>query len=297
MQKNLRGCLIVAVFATLALGFTLPRPLWAQGTLENPQPGSFQSGIGIVSGWKCTAGTITVTFDSGAPIQAAYGTSREDTRSVCGDANNGFGLLINWNLLGDGEHIVRALADGVEFGSATFTVTTLGTEFLSGVSGSCTITSFPQSGVNVVVRWQESSQNFVIERVEGSLTEGEICTTKSATVIEFDNDSATFTVTNPCTTAGDTLNIIIETSSQNDSTFNACYLSLDFVQNMTQFDSIDYEWFDPTASELEQAFGFCQNLLPGVRVDTVLEAEPGVPLNFNFPFSIFYLDEKILNFP
>ena len=47
---------------------------------------------------------------------AAYGTSREDTLPICGDADNGFGLLVNWNGFGDGPHEVRALADGEEFG-------------------------------------------------------------------------------------------------------------------------------------------------------------------------------------
>ena len=136
------------------------------GTLENPQAGSFQSGIGLVSGWKCTANTITVSFDSGPQLLAAYGTSREDTRSVCGDANNGFGLLFNWNLLGDGVHTIRAFADGVQFASATFTVTTFGTEFLRGASGRYTLLDFPRAGTNVIIRWQESAQNFVIESVE-----------------------------------------------------------------------------------------------------------------------------------
>jgi hypothetical protein len=165
MQKNLYGCLIVAVLTTLALGFASPQLLWAQANLENPSSGSFQSGIGLVSGWKCTATTISISFDGIAVLEAAYGTSRGDTRSVCGDANNGFGLLVNWNLLGNGTHTVRALADGVEFASATFTVTTLGTEFLRGASGTFPLLRFPQSGKNVTVQWQESAQNFVITSV------------------------------------------------------------------------------------------------------------------------------------
>lgn len=108
-------------------------------------------------------------FDDAATFQAAYGTSREDTRSVCGDANNGFGLLFNWNLLGSGTHTVHALADGIEFGRATFTVTTLGTDFLRGAGGRHRLLDFPQAGTDVIVRWQESTQNFVIEAVEESM--------------------------------------------------------------------------------------------------------------------------------
>ena len=132
------------------------------GILENPGPGSFQSGIGLFSGWVCDASQIEIEINDRTRLQAAYGTIRSDTAGVCGDTDNGFGLLFNWNLLGDGTHTVSALADGREFGRATFTVTTLGTEFLTGVRRVETILNFPERGKNVAVEWQEASQNFVI---------------------------------------------------------------------------------------------------------------------------------------
>ena len=61
---------------------------------------------------------------------------REDTQEVCGDTDNGFSFLWNWSNNGDGEHTVRALSDGVEFGTATVTVTTFSTEFLRDTQGS-----------------------------------------------------------------------------------------------------------------------------------------------------------------
>ena len=76
--------------------------------------------------------SVEIEINDTTRIPAAYGTERRDTTSVCGDSNNGFVLPFNWNLLGEGTHTVRALADGVEFDSATFTVTTQGTEFLHG---------------------------------------------------------------------------------------------------------------------------------------------------------------------
>ena len=136
------------------------------GVLENPQPGSFQSGLGVLSGWVCDAQRVDLEID-GTAFQAAYGTSRGDTLGVCGDADNGFGLLFNWNLLADGTHTVRALADGMEFARATFSVTTLGVEFLTGARGSFPLGNFPQPGTTIVIRWQESLQNFFIEGVEG----------------------------------------------------------------------------------------------------------------------------------
>src|SRR5438067_1172736 len=123
---------LAGIFLTLTLAFGAPRSPWAQANLENPRPGSFQSGIGLVSGWVCSANRVDVVFDDAPAVQAAYGTSREDTSSECGKATTGFGLLFNWTLLGDGTHTVRALADRNEFARATFTVTTLGTEFLRG---------------------------------------------------------------------------------------------------------------------------------------------------------------------
>ncbi len=136
-----------------------------RGTLENPSPDSFQSGVGLFSGWVCDAQKIEIDI-GGTLLQAGYGTIRSDTAGICGDTDNGFGLLFNWNLLGDGQHTVRALADGREFGRATFTVTTLGTEFLRGVSGAYRLSDFPRQGRNVLVDWQQASQNFVITGVE-----------------------------------------------------------------------------------------------------------------------------------
>ncbi len=134
----------------IVLGFASPCSLWAQAVLEDPQPGSHQSGIGIIRGWVCQATRIDIEID-GQKVQAAYGTTRGDTQSVCGDSNNGFGLTFNWNLLGDGTHRVRAFADGNQFADVTFSVTTLGAEFLTGRSGGCTVPDFPQTGSRVSV--------------------------------------------------------------------------------------------------------------------------------------------------
>jgi hypothetical protein len=133
------------------------------GALENPGPGSSQSGIGLFSGWFCDANQIDISVDGGAPIQAAYGTPRSDTVSVCGDANNGFGLLFNFNLFGPGQHTAVALADGVAFGSASFNVTTFGVNFLRGANTDTYILpDFPQSGDTTTVQWQQAEQNFAI---------------------------------------------------------------------------------------------------------------------------------------
>ncbi len=137
------------------------------GTLENPAPDSFQSGFGLVSGWVCGAERVEIEIDGTDIFEASYGTDRMDTAEMCDDSNTGFGLRLNWNEFGDGEHTLRALADGEEFGRATFTVTTLGETLLTGASGVYDLPDFPEPNTIVTVEWHEASQNFVIIEVQG----------------------------------------------------------------------------------------------------------------------------------
>ena len=130
-------------------------------TLGNPQPRSFQSGVGVISGWACHAQEIVIELN-GVPYRAGYGTTRPDTQGVCGDIDNGFSLLWNWNNLGPGTHTVRALIDGQEFANTTVRVTTFGEQFLRGVSGTFPIPDFPSPGETKRLRWEQSLQNFVI---------------------------------------------------------------------------------------------------------------------------------------
>ncbi len=145
----------------------LPEPVPAPvGRLENPSAEAFQSGLGLLSGWVCEADQVTLVLNPGTAtaqtLKAAYGTERGDTASMCGDTNNGFGLLFNWNLLGDGSHTIVAQADGEEFGRATVTVTTLGEEFVREAEGECTVADFPETGETTRLVWQAAQQNFVI---------------------------------------------------------------------------------------------------------------------------------------
>ena len=135
------------------------------GFLENPGPNSFQSGIGVISGWVCEADEVLIEFN-GEAQPAAYGTERLDTQDYCGDTDNGFGLLFNWNRLEDGEHTVVALVDGEELGRATIQVTTLGEEFVRGAEGACEAADFPSPGETITLTWQEPLQNFVITAIE-----------------------------------------------------------------------------------------------------------------------------------
>ena len=169
--EPLQGFVIKRFAAVKAAAVPPQTPITAAGgaipgVLENPAPDSFQSGIGLISGWTCAASAVQIRIDNRPAVAAAYGTSRGDTLGVCGDTNNGFGLLFNWSLLGDGAHTIEARADGRLIGTASFTVTKLGATFLSGASGKYTLPDFPQGGRSVDVEWAEGQQKFVIVRMQ-----------------------------------------------------------------------------------------------------------------------------------
>lgn len=192
-------------------GFVEPEPV--PGFLENPTPrpsraivytfeppDSFQSGVGVISGWVCEADEVLIRVKSHVSwwegnhpeiieflreyYLAAYGTERLDTQEACGDTDNGFGLLFNWNQLdNNGEypeptrlspaaeissvnHTVSVYADGVLIGESLVKVTTLGQDFLRGAGGRYVLDGFPDQGSSVTIEWSQSLQNFIIINAE-----------------------------------------------------------------------------------------------------------------------------------
>lgn len=135
------------------------------GVLENPAPGAAMSGISVISGWVCEAEEVVVAVGR-HQFPMVYGTERADTQPRCGDADNGFVALVNWNLVGPGAHVARLLVDGVELARVPFTVATLGAEFLPGLSRSVVVPDFPRPGEQTVLEWQEGTQNFAITGTE-----------------------------------------------------------------------------------------------------------------------------------
>lgn len=193
--------LLAAVIGAVVCGGAV-----AAGSLENPQPNSIESGIGVISGWNCQATAITVQVDDAPPVLAPYGSLRADTSTICGGKiTTGFSYLINYNTLTTGAHVIKAFADGVLFGTATFNVIKLGAEFLSGKAGEYFLYNFPAYGTRTRVTWQESKQNFIasgsdtqVAPIEGTYfgavtTVNTGCTTPSNNGSFFEVDRLTVT--------------------------------------------------------------------------------------------------------
>ncbi len=152
-----RTCLLAAALAAAP-------PAFALASFDNPPDGQTASGIGLVSGFHCTAATIEIEID-GVRKLAASGTDRPDTATACGKRNTGFGLLVNWGDFGPGAHTLRAFGDGVEFGTHLVTVPDLGGFFLFGKSATTTVNDFPSLGRQLLLEWREGLQSFVVKEV------------------------------------------------------------------------------------------------------------------------------------
>jgi hypothetical protein len=273
--------------------------------LENPQPGSFQSGVGLISGWACTANRIDIEFNGRITLQAAYGTGRSDTSGECGDdGNNGFGLLVNWNLLGDGTHTVRVLRNGTEqIAEATFVVATLGLgEFPRGLSGGYSLPSFPGTGANTFIRWQESQQNFVITGAPPLIAEQNVCTSQTGPGVDPSGRSASLGLTNPCLAVGNVLLLRVasqttqglQPDARGQSTpggFFICDQLLQFAQGNRTFTLQDFSVRDALGNTV------CREIPPGSTLDVTVTVNKGSSLNFNSAFSVVYNNQRVVDFP
>ena len=135
---------------------------------ESPKNASIQSGVGVIRGWVCDAAAIVVTID-GKPYVTGYGVSRGDTRTKCGDSDNGYSMLVNWNLFGEGEHTLRvsyATRSGQPLETIVddikFTVVALDNPYYKGLERSIQVPDFPVTGQSVTLDWSTVDQNFKI---------------------------------------------------------------------------------------------------------------------------------------
>lgn len=144
--------------------FLAPAMACAQeGFLENPRPNATESGIGVISGWHCTAQNITILIDGNSIGKAGSGTTRRDVAGVCGRADVGFSLLFNYNVLDRGTHTIRVFADATVLAERQFSTVKSGREeFLRGTSKTVNVPDFPSTGAVTTLTWTESTQSFVV---------------------------------------------------------------------------------------------------------------------------------------
>ena len=165
--RKCRALVLLAVVPAAALAAT--------GNLENPAPGQPVSGIGMISGWACGPSRVEASVDGGPLFTLPSGSSRLDTAAACnGRGDNGFGYMLDWNLMPTGEHTIRVLVDGAEIARRTFAVASLGAQFITGQGPRAVVADFPKPGQALVLEWQESTQNFAIAqlRQEGPTLNG-----------------------------------------------------------------------------------------------------------------------------
>jgi hypothetical protein len=118
---------------------------------------------------------------------------------------------VNWNDLGDGNYTVRALADEVEFGRATFSVVTLGLgSFPTGVTGEFGLEDFPQAGRQTTVEWQESQQNFVVLAASPPGINQALSGRQQGNVQDVDGTPGRAEVTNRVSSSGNALRALLE---------------------------------------------------------------------------------------
>lgn len=215
----------------------IPSLSFAQGVLENPVAGSTESGIGVISGWHCTATNITATIDGLSLGKAGSGTSRNDTASVCGRSDTGYSLLYNYNILTPGSHTISVYGDGQLLETRQFnTIQSGGSEFVTGISRTAPIFEFPSSNKTGTLQWSQAKQSFVVTNItedsaadlsslQGTYSITDKHTATGSGCASLGETNGTDTSTANVTTSGNTVTIIFDAGTPDVCTVNLGYYS------------------------------------------------------------------------
>ena len=261
-----------------------------KAVIESPR--STVTGIGLLYGWACDANEVSIYFENWIePYKIYYGMERYDTRHECGDTNNGFYVLMNWNILGDGEHTVYLYADGTIAAQQKFNVITPGEEFLRGVTGGGVIEL--SNGLSAVVEWSQSMQNFrILEFIDTTKGNNNTNNTDPQTYTIYVNDTlgnrSRWIIEDPGDEEGhEEMDIGITPLSNNGFYLNAHLIT--FRQNGHVYDS--QYFFD----------GWLWHDNDGIKHLTgtehlELELQDG-PFTYKEPFDMYYNNELIFSYP
>ncbi|MDG2442274.1 MAG: hypothetical protein P8M13_03330, partial [Luminiphilus sp.] len=109
------------------------------------------------------AETVQIGLDGVQLLDVAYGSDRLDTQDVCGDSDNGFGLLVNMANLAPGAHEAVLYADGQIIAQHAFnTAARSSGEFAENLEGCAITEGFPADDKETILRWTTSQQGFQI---------------------------------------------------------------------------------------------------------------------------------------
>lgn len=145
--------------------------------IDVPQPGSVSSGIGLIHGWVCGGGQVSIVLDGQPFADVTADAPRWDVARAfpeCGPTT-GFGLPMNWGNLEPGAH--RLSVNGVE---VSFTVVGFGgyleaakVDFSRATAAPGFDDTFWLYGVtvngqenNLLYRWEPSIQGLSVLSVE-----------------------------------------------------------------------------------------------------------------------------------
>ena len=164
-----------------------------------PAPHRIVSGIGVISGWKCAAGELTIRFNGGAPIPLLYGAQRPDVLAAgaCAHDRVGFLTIMNWGELGGGEHTAVVYDDGVAFARSRFQVVTTGEAFLAHRSGECLAEDFPMPGDESLFVWNPTTQHMELAEVREWYDEPDVSHLPASADLDFLLDRGSWTIEVP----------------------------------------------------------------------------------------------------
>ena len=261
----------------------------ASGRLENPEVGTIQSGVELIRGWVCTARVVEIELDSRPRLTVPYRLPRGDTQGACGDVDNGFAALMNWNEVAPGTHTLRAYADGVIFASVEFHVTSLGLgSFPKGLDKETTVANFPEAGKNAHVRWQENRQNFGLVGVLQPGQHANACGTQNSLLLDANGSKVSASVTNPCTLAGNILEVDLGSL---EKPARLCASDFEITQQGQSFTIPEFDWLDGQGKTVT-----CRDVQPGRELPGLFIVKGDTPLNFNDPFQVTYRKTGAGNF-
>ena len=169
-------------------------------TLDIPAPQTTLSGIGVISGWKCEAGELTIRFNDGPSLPLLHGAERKDVldAGACPHANVGFVSIMNWGNLGDGYHTAVVYDDGVEFARSRFRVVMPREAFTSAhVSGTCVSEDFPEPGDESLFAWNRATQHMELVEVREWYDDTTAPRYPASTDLDFLLDRDTWTIEVP----------------------------------------------------------------------------------------------------